>query len=91
LKTPGGELKELPACCDIILQPGETVVSHSSGGGGYGPPYERPVEKVRQDVQEGWITRERAKEVYRVVIGEDGNLDKAATSELRRLLGKPSS
>jgi N-methylhydantoinase B len=91
LKTPGGELKELPACCDIILQPGETVVSHSSGGGGYGPPYERPVEKVRQDVQEGWITRERAKEVYRVVIGEHGNLDEAATSELRRRLGKPSS
>jgi N-methylhydantoinase B len=86
LRARDGELKELPACADIILQPGETVVSYSSGGGGYGPPYERPVEKVRHDVEEGWITRERALEVYGVVIDDSGNIDKPATAERRRTL-----
>ncbi len=86
LRTRDGTLKELPACSDIILQPGETIVSYSSGGGGYGPPCERPMGKVKHDVEEGWITRERAKEVYGVVIDKTGNIDKDATAERRRAL-----
>ena len=88
LKAAGGELKELPACCDIILQPGETVVSYCSGGGGYGPPYERPLEKVRHDVQEGWITKQRAIGVYGIVFDERGNIDESATRERRRALAQ---
>ena len=32
-------------------------------GSGYCPPHERPVEKVRNDVEEKWITKECAFEV----------------------------
>jgi N-methylhydantoinase B len=88
LRAAGGELKELPPCCDVILQPGETVVSYCSGGGGYGPPYERPLEKVRHDFQEGWITKQRARDVYGVVFDERGNIDESATSQRRRALAK---
>jgi len=84
LRAAGGELKELPACCDIILQPGETVVSYCSGGGGYGPPYERPLEQVKNDLEEGWITRQRANEVYGIVFDERGNIDESATVERRK-------
>ena len=61
-----GSLEDLPACADIILKPGENVASYCTGGGGYGPPHERPVDKVREDVEEKWITRERAWKVYGV-------------------------
>lgn len=82
----GGELIELPACEDIILKPGEKIVSYSSGGGGYGPPVERPAAQVKYDVDEGWISKERAFEVYGVVLMEDGAVDEAATVERRKSL-----
>ena len=86
LRTEDGKLNELPACSDIILQPGQNIVSYSSGGGGYGPPHERPVEKVRNDMEEGWITRERARDVYGVAFKEDGNIDEKETARLRKAL-----
>jgi N-methylhydantoinase B len=59
-------------------------VSHCCGGGGYGPPAARPPEKVRRDVAEGWVSIERARDVYRVAIGDGGEVDAAATAALRR-------
>lgn len=76
-------LEELPTCATIVLEPGETVVSYTSGGGGYGPPHERPAEKVERDLAEGWITAGRAGDVYGVVIGEDGGVDPGATAQRR--------
>ena len=73
----------LPTCATIVLAPGETVVSYTSGGGGYGPPRERPAEKVLRDVAEGRVTRERAREVYGVVLDADGAVDEAATARRR--------
>ena len=90
-RTVDGELKKLPAWSDLILQPGETVVSYTAGGGGYGPPYERPLEQVQHDVNEGRITEQRAKDVYGVVFNEKGGIDKAATTERRRALAKGAS
>ncbi len=83
-RTADGELEELPACANIILEPGETVISYTAGGGGYGPPNERPPEKVGHDVEEGWITRKRAREVYGVVFDKGGKIDPAATAKLRK-------
>ena len=88
LRTVDGELKDLPACSDVILQQGENIVSYSAGGGGYGHPYERPIEKVKHDVEEGWITNERAYEVYGVVFDEKGNVDEAATKKRREALSR---
>jgi N-methylhydantoinase B len=88
LKNSGGELRELPPCCDIILQPGETVVSYCSGGGGYGPPYERPLEKVKHDLEEGWITKQRASDVYGIVFDDLGKIDETRTPERRKALAK---
>lgn len=85
-RTIDGGLIELPACEDIVLKPGEKIVSYSSGGGGYGPPIERPAAQVKYDVDEGWLSKARAFEVYGVVLGEDGSVDEAATGERRRSL-----
>lgn len=78
-----GELEELPTCATIVLEPGETVVSYTSGGGGYGPPQERPMEKVAHDVAEGRISVARAAEVYSVILDAAGVHDVAATEEQR--------
>ena len=48
-----GSLTALPACYGVALEPGEFVVSHSAGGGGYGPPFERDPGRVLHDLREG--------------------------------------
>jgi N-methylhydantoinase B len=63
-----GRLEAAPATGAVVLEPGETIVSMSSGGGGYGPPRERDPERVRRDVAEGWISSERARDVYGVEV-----------------------
>lgn len=66
-----------------MIRPDEAMVSYSCGGGGYGPPHERAIERVAHDVSEGWISRRRAEEVYLVAINELG-VDEERTAELRR-------
>jgi N-methylhydantoinase B len=86
-----GEIVELDAWARVVLQPGETIVSISSGGGGYGPPHKRDVEHVLHDVAEGWVSVERAREVYGVVLGEGGDLDEDATQARRDELAATAS
>jgi N-methylhydantoinase B len=40
-------------CYGVALEPGEFVVSHSAGGGGYGPPFEHDPGRVLHDLREG--------------------------------------
>jgi N-methylhydantoinase B len=82
-KKPDGSLEPLPACAEILIKADERMVSISAGGGGYGPPHERAVERVVHDVREGWISAERARDLYGVVLGDDLGIDEAATAERR--------
>ncbi len=79
-----GSLEPVGNCAEVVIRPDESMVSYSCGGGGYGPPCERAVERVQRDVGEGWVTRERAEAVYGVVIAPDGAIDAARTAERRR-------
>jgi N-methylhydantoinase B len=45
------------------------------GGGGYGDPFKRDIEKVRWDVIEGYVTPEEAKEKYGVAVSYAGKAD----------------
>lgn len=65
------------------LEPGETLVSVTCGGGGYGDPMTRDAEQVAEDVREGWITPERAKKIYGVVLDQDNQPDYPATEKTR--------
>lgn len=67
------------------LKPGDVVIIDAAGGGGYGDPLERDPEMVERDVLEGYVTLERAREDYGVVI--DPNTLKVnweATKKLRQ-------
>ena len=64
LRRADGRVEELPACAQVRAEPGETIISLSTGGGGYGDPKLRDPERVRHDVREKWISLERARTVY---------------------------
>jgi len=69
------------------LKPGDVVTIDAAGGGGYGDPLERDPEMVEQDVLEGYVTIERAREDYGVVIDpETLKVNWEATANLRKSL-----
>ncbi len=82
-RDTAGHLQPLPSVGQLVLVPGETVVSIGTGGGGYGRPAARDPEWVRKDVRAGLVSRERAASVYGVVLRADGTVDEAATRARR--------
>jgi N-methylhydantoinase B len=44
----------------ITLTPGDTITFETPGGGGLGPPRERPAALVARDLQDGYVTPEGA-------------------------------
>lgn len=62
---------------------GEVISYLAGGGGGYGDPHERDPETVRDDVLDGYVSREAARTEYGVAITEDGEIDWEATESLR--------
>jgi N-methylhydantoinase B len=85
-----GSLESVPNVASITLDPGETLVAQSCGGGGYGPPWERDIALVERDVREGWVSYERAESIYGVRFGVDGGVDYDATADRRSQLGPPN-
>ena len=82
-RNADGSLSDLPSLGLVTLSDGERIVSVTAAGGGYGPPMERDPELVRRDVLERWITRERARAVYGVVLDDSGAVDATATERAR--------
>ena len=64
----------------------DIVVMQSAGGGGYGDPLARDPLRVAEDVRSGYVSVERARTDYGVVITAHGALDDAATAECRKKL-----
>ena len=87
-----GSERQVEAIGDSLLQPGEWIRGVEAGGGGYGDPLARDPEAVLGDVLERWVTPGAAREVYGVVLAEQGAggagvasyaIDPSATEALR--------
>jgi len=67
-----------------LCQKGDVIQFLSAGGGGYGDAYERDPAAVEQDVRNGYVSIEKAREEYGVVV-DPGSLkvNVAATHKLR--------
>ena len=67
------------------MKPGDVIIMDAAGGGGYGDPLDRDPEIVQQDVIQGYVSMEKARENYGVVIDPSTmKLDLSATEELRK-------
>ncbi len=84
---PDGQVYR-PRSKEIInrIPPGTIFHQIAGGGGGYGDPFQRPVEKVLKDVRNGFVSIERAKEDYGVVI--DPITFEVNAEETQRLRGQ---
>ena len=51
-----------------MLAPGDTVVIHEAGGGGFGDPRERSRAALLADVESGLVSREGALRDYGVTL-----------------------
>lgn len=71
---------------NLPIQAGGGMSCYTPCGGGYGDPLKRPASKVLEDVLDDFCTRERAFEIYGVVIDAALNLDAAATKQRRTAL-----
>ncbi|MBB3726547.1 hydantoinase B/oxoprolinase family protein [Nonomuraea dietziae] len=82
---------------DHPVRAGEVIRVRTTGGGGWGSPYERDPERVAADVRDGKVSVEGARTDYGVVFEEGagpegGRVDVPATAALRaRLAEEPVS
>ena len=70
---------------------GTLYVQLAGGGGGYGPPQERPPAKVCEEVRDGIVSLRAARKIYRVAIDpETLEVDQEETARLRKGQATPS-
>ena len=82
-RNPDRNDRQELANADIVnLEPGDILRIQGPGGGGYGPPCERDVDRVLSDVRGGFVSADSARLHYGVSI-RDGRADLPATNSLR--------
>ena len=73
----------------MLIEPGQTWVGVSSGGGGFGDPLERSPQQVCEHVRDEIISFETARDIYGVVLDSDTfQLDARGTEKLRAKIAK---
>lgn len=87
--TPDEENLTLKAS-GVPLKVGDRVTIKAGGGGGYGNALERDPEQVAYDVFMGYVSREKAKSEYGVVLTANGTLDQSATEKVRKSMQEKS-
>ena len=66
-----------------VLRRGDVMRLATSGGGGWGHPFGRPLDRVRRDVLGGFVSVESARDDYGVMIDARGEIDVPASEALR--------
>ncbi|MFC7233490.1 hydantoinase B/oxoprolinase family protein [Saliphagus sp. GCM10025308] len=71
---------------NVALSEGDVVSIRTAGGGGYGDPTDRDIDAVLRDVERGYVSPERAQQVYGVdvehgerVVSDGGTDDEGST------------
>jgi N-methylhydantoinase B len=59
-----GQRVQLKSKDAIVLEPGDTLVIRTAGGGGYGNPLKRDASLVKEDIADGYITAELGSKAY---------------------------
>jgi N-methylhydantoinase B len=84
LLRPGTDRELRTGAMYEAMAPGDVLVNHAGGGGGWGDPFEREPGAVLADVVNEYVSVEAARESYGVVVDPaTQSVDEAATAELR--------
>ena len=79
-----GKVEDIDVNVVFQYKPGDIKERYLQEGGGFGDPWEREPERVRDDVYNELVSMEKAREVYGVVIDPVSlEVDVEATKELR--------
>ena len=85
--NPGSNREKDLGKIDVLeMEPGDVLRIGTQGGGGFGDPLERPAAKVADDVANGFVHADTARDAYGVVLAGDGSVDEAATLERRQAI-----
>ena len=79
----GGTLALLPSKWRFQLHPGDVFVAVPHGGGGFGDPLLRDPHLVARDVAEHAVSAAWARQLYGVVLRDEGAADAEATERCR--------
>jgi len=80
---PGTDREEWTGMMRGQFEAGDVISNRTGGGGGWGDPHRRDPGAVREDVLDGYVSVEAAREEYGVVLTDDLEVDEDATRELR--------
>ena len=85
LRIDGKEIADLPngKLAQRRLKAGDVFVYRAGGGGGFGPPLEREANRVAEDVRQGYVSHDSARDIYGVALLNDGTVDHPETARLR--------
>ena len=86
LDEKGERTQELPLIGLFEIKGKLALEALTTGGGGFGGPLDRDPERVRHDVRRGWVSEEKARDTYGVVLDLEPELfavDHLATAAVR--------
>jgi N-methylhydantoinase B len=75
---PGTEKEKRVGMFRTFMKKGESFANFSAGGGGWGHPYERTIEKILSDVKNEYISKDSARDDYGVIVADDGSWSETA-------------
>jgi N-methylhydantoinase B len=83
LTRADGTTLSIPSKLDFTMAPGDRLELWTTGGGGHGDPLERDPDLVLEDVLDGKVSPEAARDRYGVAL-RGGEVDASRTAELRQ-------
>jgi len=84
LVRQSGDVELLPSKVPHMpIRAGDRFICIGPAGGGYGDPLARDPSRVRDDIADGLISAEMARDDYGIMLGADGTIDEPATARLR--------
>ena len=76
LERHGEEPRDISKQKGMKLQLGDIVCVETGGGGGYGAPEERSLEKIQSDLDAGYVSLDAVRRDYAVSLDGDGRLSR---------------
>ena len=65
------------------LEEGDRFALRSGGGGGFGSPLERDLDQLAEDIRQGYVSEQAARQYYGVVLDDQQRIDRPASEALR--------